>query len=96
MRFEFEEVSYTDGSFGIKVRVSLRAGFRTHWIELTGESASPMERDFVFQALRDQFHDHITAIRRAAYEQGWRDKTKRRRKQVYFDYCANVRAPWSE
>ena len=41
------------------------------------------------EAIEAQFDEHVNKIRKYAYEKGWQDKTKRNRKETFFDYCPN-------
>lgn len=57
-------------------------------------SQSSFEADAMTMFTRDQFEEHITEIRKAAYEAGWRDKTKRYKKRTYFGFCPDSTGPF--
>jgi len=38
-------------------------------------------------ALREQFSDHMQSVRKAAYEQGYKDARAKRKKQTVFEGC---------
>ena len=67
------------------------------YVEIRGEKLW-FKHDFASKAIADLVDDAITAgisdrikeIRRAAYEEGWRDKTSRNRKKQIFNGCVTV------
>ncbi len=95
MKFSTKRVAYDSGTKGVEITLNIAIGYNNYDVKFGIQCASEMERDFLFAAVRDQFQKHITRIRKAAYEAGWRDKTKRNKKQTWFNWCADAINPFN-
>lgn len=94
MEFKVIEWKWNDGGKGVGINISIRAGYDNYDVSFVHRNASEMERDFMLVALQEQFGKHIEKIREAAYEAGWRDKMKRRKKETFFKWCPNEINPF--
>ena len=94
MEFKVNEWEWTDGGKGIGITIKMLAGYSEHEVNFIHRCQSEMEKDFMYAALQDQFEEHIKKIRKAAYEAGWRDKMKRRKKETWFGWCPNFIDPF--
>lgn len=50
----------------------------------THNKANESERKLLYHNLLSSFYDHLEAIRRGAYEQGWADAKAKRKKRTWF------------
>lgn len=91
-----KKISYTNGNPGISATATVKVGFETYELTFCCELESEIEQSFLYVEFDRQFEKHIADIRQAAYEAGWRDKIKRRKKQDCFEYCASIVNPFED
>jgi hypothetical protein len=65
----------------IKVTLSTSIGWSFTFTESFGSEPYAI---LLTQNFKNKFHDTISKIRRDAYNQGWEDKQKRRKKEDWF------------
>jgi len=49
----------------------------------------PVPAGQILNAIEEQFAERVRKIRRDAYNEGWKDKTRRKRKKTEFEECFN-------
>jgi len=76
----------------VQLQVTFHCGYAGSYIyNFSHRMESKSSAGLVAQAVHNQFNDHIEAIRRDAYEQGWKDKRQKNRKRTWFGDCPNNR-----
>lgn len=75
----------------IEVKLTFRCGYAGNYIYTFEHNAGAKSHAGILaETIYEQFTDHIKQIRKAAYNEGWGDKTKRRTKRTDFDWCPNI------
>jgi len=72
-----------DGYVYARVEVDIPV-VRRRWFRFQFNTGNPVYAALLAATLSEQFHDAFRDCKRAAYNKGWKDKTKRNLKQHYF------------
>ena len=81
------KVNGTAACIDVDVRVT-RAGTYTYHFQCVPGGGKD-HAGFLVGAIEEQFTKHVEEIRRTAYNAGWEDKTKRKKRATNFDDCPN-------
>lgn len=74
----------------VNIEVTFRCGYAGDYIfTFTHNTGRESTAGLVAETVYVQFTDQIAAIRKDAYEQGWKDKTQRKKKRTWFSTCFN-------